>query len=105
MRLRQRGLAEEGDAVVEGRDIGSVVCPAAEVKVYLVADRAERARRRGVERAAPAEATAQELQSRDARDSGQMRPAEDAEVVDTTDLTVDEVVRRLQALVEAARAA
>jgi cytidylate kinase len=105
MRLRQRALAEEGDAVVEGRDIGSVVCPAAEVKVYLVADPAERARRRGVERAGPVEATAVELQSRDASDSGQMRPAEDAEIVDTTDLTVDEVVRRLQALVEATRAA
>jgi cytidylate kinase len=105
MRARQRALAEERDAVVEGRDIGSVVCPTAEVKVYLVADPAERARRRGVERAEPVDATAEELQSRDERDSGQMRPAEDAEVVDTTDLTVDDVVRRLEELVEARRAA
>ena len=50
MRERQRELAARGDAVVEGRDIGTVVCPDAEVKVYLVADAAERARRRRVER-------------------------------------------------------
>jgi cytidylate kinase len=104
MRVHQRALAEVRDAVVEGRDIGSVVCPGAEVKVYLVADPGERARRRGIERAEPVESTAEELQTRDARDSGQLRPAEDAEVVDTTDLTVDEVVLRLEALVEARRA-
>src|SRR6266480_8019097 len=50
MRERQRELSELGDAVIEGRDIGTVVCPDAEVKVYLVADATERARRRRAER-------------------------------------------------------
>ena len=50
MRERQRELAESGDVVVEGRDIGTVVCPDAEVKVYLVADPIERARRRATSR-------------------------------------------------------
>jgi cytidylate kinase len=103
MRERQRGLADDRDAVVEGRDIGSVVCPAAEVKVYLVADPAERARRRGVERGAQTETTAAELANRDERDAGQMQPAPDAEVIDTTDLTVDAVLDRIEALVEARR--
>jgi cytidylate kinase len=103
MRERQRRLAAERDAVVEGRDIGSAVCPGADVKVYLVADPAERARRRGVERGAPAAETAAALADRDARDSGQMQPAADAEVIDTTRLTVGDVVARIEALVEARR--
>jgi CMP/dCMP kinase len=105
MRERQRGLAHDGDAVVEGRDVGSVVCPAAEVKVYLVADPAERARRRGVERGAHTATTAADLAHRDERDAGQMLPAADAEVIDTTDLTVDAVLDRIEALVAARRSA
>ena len=50
MRERQRELGSHGDAVIEGRDIGTVVCPDADVKVYLVADAAERARRRTADR-------------------------------------------------------
>src|SRR5262245_44906235 len=50
MRVRQRELAEQGDAVIEGRDIGTVVAPEADVKVYLVADPEVRARRRMSER-------------------------------------------------------
>jgi len=105
MRERQRGLADARDAVVEGRDIGSVVCPAAEIKVYLVADPAERARRRGVERDEHAQTTAADLAHRDQRDAGQMEPAADAEVIDTTDLTVDAVLDRIEALVDARRSA
>jgi cytidylate kinase len=105
MRERQRRLASESDAVVEGRDIGSVVCPDAEVKVYLVADPGERARRRGSERAEEEDATAADLASRDQRDAGQMQRAVDAELIDTTLLTVDEVVDRIEALVRARRAA
>ena len=101
MRARQRELAEAGDAVIEGRDIGTVVCPDAEVKVYLVADEAERARRRTADRPEiGAEALATDLRLRDARDAAQMEPAEDAETIDTTDLTVDDVVARIERLIE-----
>jgi cytidylate kinase len=105
MRERQRALAAERDAVVEGRDIGSVVCPAAEVKVYLVADPAERARRRGVERTGEEGAAAMDLARRDERDAGQMQPAADAELIDTTHLGIEEVVDRIETLVRARRAA
>jgi cytidylate kinase len=101
MRARQRELAETGDVVVEGRDIGSVVCPDADVKVYLVADPAERARRRVAERPeVGAEALATDLKLRDEGDADQMKPAPDAETIDTTELTVDEVVDRIERLIE-----
>jgi CMP/dCMP kinase len=102
MRERQRALAEEGNAVIEGRDIGSVVAPSAEVKVFLVADEEERARRRGSERpGVDAEGLAAELRERDARDAVNTQPADDAVLLDTTNLDVDEVVARIIALVEA----
>ena len=102
MRDRQRELAAPGNAVVEGRDIGTVVCPDAEVKVYLVADETERARRRSAERPEVADdALVTDLRSRDERDAAQMRPADDAIVVDTTRLPVDAVVARIVAMVEA----
>jgi len=101
MRDRQRELAEQGDAVIEGRDIGTVVCPSAEVKVYLVADAAERARRRVADRPEiGAEALATDLRLRDQRDAAQMQPAADAEKIDTTELEVEEVVDRIERLVE-----
>jgi CMP/dCMP kinase len=100
MRERQRALAEEGDCVIEGRDIGTVVVPGAEVKVYLVADQGERARRRQSERPGiGADALATDLRVRDERDAANMRPAPDAVEIDTTELTVDDVVRRIGALV------
>jgi CMP/dCMP kinase len=102
MRERQRELAEHGDAVIEGRDIGTVVCPDADVKVYLVADAGERARRRVADRPEiGAEALATDLRLRDERDAAQMKPAADAEQIDTTDLTVDDVVERIERLVQA----
>jgi cytidylate kinase len=102
MRDRQRELAEGGDAVIEGRDIGTVVCPDAEVKVFLVAEAAERARRRQAERPEiGAEALATDLRLRDERDAAQMQPATDAETVDTTALSVEDVVDRIERLVEA----
>jgi CMP/dCMP kinase len=101
MRERQRELSEQGDAVIEGRDIGTVVCPDAEVKVYLVADAAERARRRRAERPEiGAEALATDLRLRDERDAAQMQSAPDAETIDTTELDVGEVVDRIERLVE-----
>ena len=102
MRERQRELADAGDAVIEGRDIGAVVCPDADVKVYLDADAAVRARRRIAERPGVAEdALASELRLRDERDAPQTKPAPDAERIDTTNLTVDEVVERIAAMVDA----
>jgi cytidylate kinase len=88
--------------VIEGRDIGTVVAPDAEVKVFLVADEAERARRRMADRPGiGADALATDLRLRDASDAAQMQPAEDAEVIDTTGLSVDQVVARIEELVRA----
>ena len=100
MRQRQRDLAETGDVVIEGRDIGTVVAPHADVKVYLVADRAERERRRLAERPEiGADALATDLRLRDESDAANMRAAPDAEQIDTTRLDVRDVVARIEALV------
>ena len=100
MRERQRELGSHGDAVIEGRDIGTVVCPNADVKVYLVADAAERARRRTADRPEIGEeALATDLRLRDERDAAQMQPAPDAQEIDTTELSIDEVVDRIEQLV------
>jgi cytidylate kinase len=105
MRQRQRDLGEEGDAVIEGRDIGKVVAPGAEVKVYLVAAEAERTRRRLAEQPGlGADALATDLKMRDASDAPQMEPADDAVQIDTTELTVDEVIDRIEGLVRRAAA-
>jgi CMP/dCMP kinase len=100
MRKRQRALGDEGNSVIEGRDIGTVVAPGAEVKVYLVADQTERARRRQAERPGiGSDALATDLRMRDERDKVNMEPAPDAVRIDTTSLTVDDVVDRIEALV------
>jgi CMP/dCMP kinase len=102
MRERQRALAVGGDSVIEGRDIGSVVVPDAEVKVFLQAAPEERARRRSAERpGVDVEALVADLSARDEHDAVNTRPAADAVLLDTTDLTIDEVVDRIAALVEA----
>jgi len=104
MRGRQRELGRSGDSVIEGRDIGVVVVPEAEVKVWLVADPGVRARRRHAERVGLGVAElAEELRRRDERDAVNTHQAADAVEVDTTDLTLDEVVERVAALVEGAR--
>jgi cytidylate kinase len=104
MRDRQRALAVGGDSVIEGRDIGSVVVPAAEVKVFLVADPEERARRRSAERpGTEVDALAADLRARDERDAVNTQPADDAVRLDTTDLAIDDVVDRIVELVEARR--
>jgi len=103
MRDRQRALSVLGDSVIEGRDIGRVVVPDAEVKVFLVADEAERARRRLAEREGVGpETLVEDLRRRDERDAGNTLPADDAVFVDTTDLTIGQVVERIVRLVEAA---
>jgi cytidylate kinase len=102
MRERQRELGSLGDVVIEGRDIGTVVAPGAEVKVFLNADEIERARRRIAERPGrAADALATDLRLRDERDAAQMQAADDAERIDTTALTIDEVVERIEELVRA----
>jgi cytidylate kinase len=106
LRVRQRELGESGDVVIEGRDIGTVVAPAAEVKVYLVADRDERARRRSAERPGiGADALATDLKVRDESDAARMQRADDAREIDTTTMEVDAVVDLIEQLVHAARTA
>lgn len=108
---RQRDLAA-GSAVVEGRDIGTVVFPDAEVKVFLTASPRERARRRHVEQAQAGhdvthEQVLERLQRRDAADeSRETSPAvkaPDAEQIDTTGLSIDEVVERIARIAEERR--
>ena len=100
MRARQRELAEVGDAVIEGRDIGTVVCPGADVKVYLNAERQTRAERRLAERPEiGADALATDLRIRDQSDAERMMPAADAVQIDTTELDVEDVVSRIEQLV------
>ncbi|MGB2952119.1 MAG: (d)CMP kinase [Gaiellaceae bacterium] len=102
MRERQRELADGGDVVIEGRDIGTVVVPGAVVKIYLNADTAVRTRRRQAERPdIGADALATDLRLRDESDAARMRPAEDAELIDTTELDVEDVVGRIERLVRA----
>lgn len=99
-----------GSAVVEGRDIGTVVFPSAPVKVFLTARPEIRAARRaGDAETAGASVTdiARDLQRRDSADAGRaaspMRPAEDATIIDTSDLDIEGVVAAILDLVEAVR--
>jgi cytidylate kinase len=106
MRERQRELGRDGDVVIEGRDIGTVVAPDAEVKVFLVADRDERAKRRMAERPGiGADALATDLRLRDESDAARMQPAADAVEIDTTSLEVEDVVDRIESLVRERSAA
>ena len=97
----------EAGIVVEGRDIGSVVAPDAELKVYLTASASERARRRSFEQAADLLATAADLQRRDHLDSTRttdpLVQAPDAVVLDSTEIGIDEVVTRLVTLLQERR--
>lgn len=104
---RQRDWVGErgGVAVVEGRDIGSVVFPDAEVKVYLDARPEVRAQRRSDESGEPFEEVLADLRRRDALDSGRasspLKVPEGAAVIDTSDLSLEQVVEALLALVDA----
>ncbi len=105
----QRDLIGEGDIVVEGRDIGSVVWPQAQVKLYLAADAAARAARRVAEHAHLGDAATAEagLRQRDQIDSGRatapLTMADGASLIDTTDHTLEEVIAQVVSMVEAAR--
>ena len=106
----QRSLAEKGGVVMEGRDIGTVVLPDADAKIFLTASSEERARRRHrelVSRGAGVAFTAvlRDIEERDARDRGReaspLRPAPDAVVVDCTALDVNAQVSAVRRVVEA----
>lgn len=110
---KQRALIEQGNYVVEGRDIGTVVAPGAPVKVFLTADADERARRRAAELErrglkAQADEVKAAIEQRDTLDSTRsaapLRAAEDAITVDTTGLVADEVIEHVVQLAEQARA-
>ena len=100
----QRAAIGDGGIVVEGRDVGTVVWPEAQVKVFLTADVAERARRRGADEGGSAGAA---LAERDRKDSGRaVAPTmahPDATVIDSTGMRFPEVVDAVLAMVEAAR--
>ena len=99
---RQRELIAHGDHVAEGRDIGTVVWPGAELKVFLTATPEERARRRAAQLGAEYGTVLTEQRIRDERDRRRehspLAPAPDAVELDTTGLGVEEVVRRIVAL-------
>ena len=104
---RQRALMASGDWVAEGRDIGTVVAPQAELKVFLTAAPEERARRRADQLGADLRTVLAEQRIRDERDvereHSPLVAAEDAVEVDTTGLGFDEVVARIVALAEERR--
>ena len=100
----QRDMGRRGSVVAEGRDIGTVIFPGAEVKIFLRASAAERARRRFAELRAAGEAvqldeTLREIEERDRRDSGRdlapLRQAEDAVLIDSSSLDADQVMARV----------
>jgi cytidylate kinase len=99
---RQRELMRDGDWVAEGRDIGTVVAPDAELKVFLTADPRERAERRAAELRTDVEVVLRDQALRDEQDRmrehSPLRPADGAVEVDTTGLSIDEVVQRIAAL-------
>jgi len=109
----QRAFARRaGGAVLDGRDIGTVICPEAEVKLFVTASDGERARRRHKEMCEAGQTVTldevmEDLRQRDARDSARaeapLRPAEDALRLDTSEMTIEEAVAAAVAAVEAAR--
>jgi cytidylate kinase len=104
--LKQRELLSEGDWVVEGRDIGTVVAPDAAVKIFLTASAEERARRRAAELGTHIDAVIRDQALRDAQDEGRehspLQMAPGALALDTTGMSLDEVVQRIVGLVHEA---
>lgn len=105
----QRKLAAESDCIMDGRDIGTCVLPNAQVKIYLTASSAVRAKRRYDELTAKGEACdllkiQEDIEARDYRDMNReispLRQAEDAVLLDTSDMTIDEVVEKVISLCE-----
>jgi cytidylate kinase len=103
--FQRRFARAEGGAVLDGRDIGTVICPEAEVKLYVTASPEVRAHRRWLEVGGEESRVLAEVKERDARDMGRsdapLRAAEDALVIDTSALGIDEAVAAAIAAVEA----
>ena len=106
LEFQRRFARRPGGAVLDGRDIGTVICPAAEVKLYVTASAEVRAHRRWLEVGGDAARVLAEVQERDARDMGRadapLRPADDALILDTSDLSIEDAVARAAAAIEAA---
>jgi cytidylate kinase len=104
---RQQEIVAAGDWVAEGRDIGTVVAPDAAVKVFLTATAEERARRRAAQTGADPAEILKDQQERDRRDASASRSIweapEDTTPVDTTELTIDEVIEQIATLVVEAK--
>jgi cytidylate kinase len=102
MALRQQAMLASGDWVAEGRDIGTVIAPHAELKIFLTADADERARRRAEQSGRPLAQVLAEQQERDRRDGERelspLLAADDAVELDTTALSADEVIGEIVAL-------
>ena len=99
MALRQQAMLASGDWVAEGRDIGTVIAPQAELKIFLTADPTERARRRAEQTGRPLDEVLAEQQQRDRRDGDrELSPlvaAADAVQLDTTALSADEAIAEI----------
>jgi cytidylate kinase len=99
---RQRELMAQGDWVAEGRDIGTVVAPGAELKIFLTASEEERARRRSSQAGADAKTVLADQARRDQRDSERaaspLKAADDAVLLDTTNIDRAEVIERIVSL-------
>ena len=106
---KQQAILQDGDWVAEGRDIGTAVCPGAQVKVFLTASAEARAGRRAAQLGADFETVLEQQQQRDARDQQRehspLVPAADAVPVDTTGLGLDQVLEQILTLVVEAREA
>jgi cytidylate kinase len=102
----QRKLVSRGDWVAEGRDIGTVVVPEAALKIFLTAGARERVRRRALELGVDPGEVDEELRARDERDSTRehspLEPARDAVVLDTTEMSVEQVVEHIAKLAQPA---
>jgi cytidylate kinase len=105
LEFQRRFARREGGAVLDGRDIGTVICPEAEVKLYVTASPEIRAHRRWLELGGDEGEVLAQVKDRDARDMGRadapLRPAEGAVQIDTSTMTIDEAVARAIALVAA----
>ncbi|AWB47623.1 (d)CMP kinase [Gemmobacter aquarius] len=103
--FQRRFARAKGGAVLDGRDIGTVICPEAEVKLYVTASAEVRAHRRWLEVGGDVSVVLAEVKERDARDMGRtdapLRPAIDAVMIDTSAMSVDEAVAQAVALVAA----
>ena len=103
--FQRRFARAEGGAVLDGRDIGTVICPEADVKLYITASPEVRAHRRWLEIGGDEARVLSEVRERDARDMGRadapLRAAEDAVVIDTSAMGIDEAVTAACAVVAA----